>query len=425
MNNRRWLNRNIVAMGITSLFSDASHEMSTATLPSFLTELVGAAAAPGMLGLISGLSDASASLVKIFSGWFSDKLGRRKPLSVLGYLLTGVFVGITGFAKSWFEVLIYRSLAWIGRGTREPPRDALLADSVNEAYYGRAFGFHRAMDTLGAIIGPLATFLLIPLIGFRNIFFLSFVPGGLAVLAISLGVKENGRQLRSQVKSLAWHVKSLPREFRVFLFIMFVFGVGNFNRTLLLLRVQEVLTPVSGLIIAGAMAILLYTTRNVAQALADYGAGALSDRIGKKIPLAILGFLLFGVTCVGFAYATTNLLYFALLFVLSGVSAATYTALEKAYAADLLPPDVRGTGYGVLNTVDGIGDFVSSFIVGSLWMVFSSKIAFLYGAGLSFVAAFLLIGIGSRHVVAEGSTFVAVKNQQFNTLNSQARYHEA
>jgi MFS family permease len=415
MKNRKWLNRNIVAMGITSLFSDASHEMSTATLPSFLTELVGAAAAPQMLGLISGLSDVSSSFVKTFSGWFSDKLGRRKPLSVLGYLLTGVFVGITGFARSWFEVLIYRSLAWIGRGTREPPRDALLADSVNKAYYGHAFGFHRAMDSLGAIIGPLTAFFLIPLIGFRNIFFLSFLPGGLAILAISLGVRENVGQVRRQVKSFAWHLKSLPREFRMFLFIMFVFGASNFNRTLLLLRVQEVLTPVSGIIIAGAMAILFYTVRNVAQAVADYGVGTLSDKIGKKIPLATLGFFLFGVTSLGFVYATTNILYFILLFVLSGVSAATYTALEKAYTADLLPVHVRGTGYGVLNTIDGIGDFISSFAVGSLWMIFSSTVAFVYAAGLSFIAGFLLIGTGSRHAIASCREGSAIQQREYTS----------
>jgi MFS family permease len=405
MKKGKWLNRNIVAMGVTSLFSDTSHEMSTAALPSFLTELVGAVTAPQMLGLISGLSDASASFVKTFSGWFSDKLGKRKPLTVLGYVLTGAFVGVTGFARSWFEVLICRSLAWIGRGTREPPRDALLADSVNETCYGHAFGFHRAMDTLGAIIGPLTAFFLIPLIGFRNIFFISFLPGALAVLAITLGVKENFGKLKGQVKSFAWQMKSLPRAFKMFLFIMFVFGAGNFNRTLLLLRVQEALTPVSGIVIAGATAILFYTIRNVAQAVADYAVGALSDKIGKKIPLATLGFFLFGVTSLGFVYATTNIIYFTLLFVLSGVSAATYTALEKAYTADLLPANVRGTGYGVLNTVDGIGDFISSFTVGSLWMFLSSTAAFAYAASLSFTAALLLIGTSSRQAIAEAKNF--------------------
>jgi len=391
MSKRKWLNRNVAAMGFTSLFSDASHEMATATLPSFLTELVGAAAAPQLLGLISGLSDASSSFVKTFSGWLSDKLGKRKPLAVLGYFLTGLFVGMIGFARNWFEVLIYRVLAWTGRGTREPPRDALLADSVDKKYYGHAFGFHRAMDSIGAIIGPLIAFLLIPLIALKNIFFISFIPGFLAVLVIAIGVKEKEKKPLNRIKGFIGSIKSLPKDFKLFIFIMLIFGIGNFNRALLLLRVQEILTPTTGIIIAASMAVLFYTIRNIAQAVADYGVGSLSDRFGKRTLLGLLGFFLFGIMSLGFIYATADLFYFIFLFVLSGVSAATYTALEKAYAADLLPPDVRGTGYGVLNTIDGIGDFVSSFVVGTLWVIVSSFTAFIYSAVISFVAAFILL----------------------------------
>jgi MFS family permease len=386
---KKWLNRNVAAMGFTSLFSDASHEMATAALPSFLTELVGASA-PQLLGLITGLSDALSSFVKVFSGWLSDKLKKRKFLMVLGYSLTGFLVGMIGFAKSWLEVLFYRSFGWIGRGTREPPRDALLADSVDKKYYGHAFGFHRAMDTIGAIIGPLLAFFLIPLLGFRNIFFISFIPGALAVLTVVIFVREK-QTIKGKVKNFFAHVKSLPKEFQIFVLIMFIFGIGNFNRTLLLLRVQEVLTPITGIILAGTLAVLFYAIRNVAQALADYGVGSLSDKFGKRNLLAIFGFFLFGVMSIGFMMTSTNIFYFVFLFILSGISAAAYTALEKAYAADLLPSNIRGTGYGTLQTVDGIGDFISSFVVGTLWVVVSSFIAFLYGAVLSFLATFLLL----------------------------------
>lgn len=191
---RNWLNRNVAAMGFTSLFSDASHEMTTSTLPSFLTELVGTSNAPLLLGLISGFSDASSSFVKTFSGLLSDRLQKRKPLVVLGYLMTGLFVGIIGFARDWIGVLVSRVLAWTGRGTREPPRDALLADSVDKKFYGHAFGFHRAMDTLGAIVGPFLAFLLISSLGSRNIFFLSLITGSIAVLIIGFGVKENAKR---------------------------------------------------------------------------------------------------------------------------------------------------------------------------------------------------------------------------------------
>jgi len=393
MTNKKWLNRNVVAMGVTSLFSDASHEMATSALPTFLTVLVGPTLAPQLLGIISGLSDGLASFVKTFSGWFSDKIGKRKPLAVLGYVLTGFFVGLIGFATNWIEVLFYRVLAWIGRGTREPSRDAMLADSVDKKFYGHAFGFHRAMDTLGAIIGPLLAFFLLTRIDIRNIFYLSFIPGILAVIAITFGVKEQKSRIKKKVQGLFFHLKTLPPNFKLFVLVMLIFGIGNFNRTLLLLRVQEVLTPVNGFLMAGSIAILLYTVRNIAQAIADYSVGAISDRIGKKILLAFVGFFLFGIMSLGFIYTTTNLYYFMILFILSGVSAAAYTALERAYAADLLPSYVRGTGYGVLNTIDGIGDFVSSFVVGTIWVLASPNLAFIYGAAVSFVATFLLIFI--------------------------------
>jgi MFS family permease len=267
----------------------------------------------------------------------------------------------------------------------------LLADSVNKKYYGHAFGFHRAMDSIGAIIGPLIAFFLIPLIAFRNIFFISFIPGLLAVLVMAIGVKEKGKKPLKRIRGLIRSIKSLPKDFKLFIFVMLVFGIGNFNRALLLLRVQEILTPANGIIIAASMAVLFYAVRNVAQAVADYGIGSLSDRFDKRTLLALLGFFLFGIMSLGFIYATADLFYFIFLFVLSGVSAASYTALEKAYAADLLPSDVRGTGYGVLNTIDGIGDFISSFVVGTLWVVISSFTAFIYSAIISFVATFLLL----------------------------------
>jgi MFS family permease len=391
MANKKWLNRNVVAMGVTSLFSDTSHEMATSALPTFLTVLVGPTLAPQLLGIISGLSDGLASFMKTFSGWFSDKIGKRKPLTVLGYVLTGFFVGLIGFATNWIEVLFCRVLAWIGRGMREPPRDAMLADSVDKKFYGHAFGFNRALDTIGAVIGPLLAFFLITILDIRKIFFLSFIPGALAVVAIAFGVKEQKSRIKKKVKGLFFHLKTLPPNFKLFVFIMFIFGIGNFNRTLLLLRVQEVLTPANGMLIAGSIAVFLYAIRNVAQAIADYIVGSISDKIGKRILLAFVGFFLFGIVSLGFIYTTTNFYYFMILFILSGVSAASYTALEKAYAADLLPSHIRGTGYGVLNTIDGIGDLISSFFVGTIWTLLSPSLAFVYGAIISFIAALLLI----------------------------------
>ena len=388
--NKKWLNKNVTAMGFTSLCSDTSHEMATSILPAFLTELVGASA-PQLLGLITGLSDLLSSAAKMLSGWLSDKLKKRKPLIVFGYFLTGLFMGLIGFARNWIEILIYKTLGWIGRGTREPPRDALLSESVDKKFYGHAFGFHRAMDSLGAIIGPLLAFFLVPLIGFRNIFFLSFIPGMLSVIVI-LKIKEKRRKYKNQNKSFILDIKSLPKEFKKFLFIMFIFGIGNFHKSLLILKVQQSLTPTSGIIIAASFAVLFYTIRNFAQAVSDYIVGGLSDKISKKILLSVFGFSLFGLASLGFIYTTTSFSYFIILFILSGVSASG-VAIEKAYAAELLPDDVRGTGYGILNTVDGMGDFISSFVVGTVWTILSPSIAFTYGAIISFIAAFLLLSM--------------------------------
>jgi len=388
---QKWLNRNIAGMGLTSFFSDMSHEMTTAVLPTFITSLVGPAFAPQALGIVSGFSDAIASFVKIFSGWASDKMKRRKKIVVLGYAVTGFFAGLTGFAANWWQTFAFRASAWLGRGLREPPRDALIADSVLPQSYGRAFGFHRAMDTLGAIAGPLLVFFTLNALGVKNIFLLSFVPGFFAVAAIILLVKEKPKAPSDHAFADLWSdVKSLPKEFRYFLLVMFIFGIGNFNRTLLLLRTEQVLEPINGLIIASSLSILLYVFRNVLQAIADYLVGRLSDAVGRKMLLTFFGFFLFGIMSVGLIYPLANFWFFVLLFAFSGVSAASYTALEKAYAADLLPVHLRGTGYGVLQTIDGIGDFISSFAVGFLWSVVSPAASFTYAALLGFLAAALL-----------------------------------
>jgi len=384
-------------MGLTSFFSDASHEMTTAVLPIFLVNLVGNVLAPQLLGIISGLSDAASSFVKIFSGWISDRVKKRKGLMVAGYAATGFFAGLTGFAANWIGVLFYRTFAWMGRGLREPPRDALIADSVSPAYYGRAFGFHRAMDTLGAIAGPLFVFFALTHVGVKNIFLISFIPGLLAVLVVILLTKESPQEDGKQQSAGFWKdIASLPKSFRFFLLVMFVFGIGNFNRTLLLLRTQNILTPVSGLVIAGSLSILLYAFRNIIQAIADYVIGHLSDFFGRKVLLAVFGFFIFGLMSLGLAFPIPALWFFVLMFALSGISAAAYTALEKAYAADLLPAHLRGTGFGVLQTIDGIGDFASSFMVGFLWSAVSPASGFIYAAILSTGSAVMLFVLRNR-----------------------------
>lgn len=384
-NKNKWLNRNIFAMGLTSFFSDFGHEMATAILPAFLVTLGGSAA---LLGLIEGIADASISGMKLLSGWLSDYIGKRKPFAVIGYALTAVGVGSFSLAFSWPHVLLSRVIAWLGRGTREPPRDAMLADSSAPEYYGRVFGFHRGMDTLGAIAGPAIAFVLIKSLALRSIFLVALIPSALALLTIALLVKETRRGNHEQPRFLV-SMRGLPRNFRFFLVAVGVFGLGNFADSMLILRATDILSPIDGAAVAGSLAVLLYTIHNVFYAVLSFPIGLLADKFGKRNTL-VFGYLLTGLSSVGFIFSIGNIFYLGLLFVVAGTAIAITDTIERTIAADLLPEDLRGTGYGTLATVNGIGDFASSSVVGLLWTTVSPTAGFGYGAALMVVGAVLL-----------------------------------
>jgi MFS family permease len=390
-NKNKWLNRNIFAMGLTSFFSDFGHEMATAILPAFLVSLGGSAA---LLGVIEGIADASISGMKLLSGWYSDYIGKRKPFAVIGYLLTAIGVGSFSLAFSWPHVLLSRVIAWLGRGTREPPRDAMLADSTRPEYYGRVFGFHRGMDTLGAIAGPAIAFVLIKSLALRSIFLVALIPSALAFLTVALLVKETRKGSHEQAHFLV-SMKGLPRNFRFFLIAVGVFGLGNFADSMLILRATELLSPASGAVIAGSLAILLYTIHNVFYAALSFPIGVLADKFGKR-KILVFGYLLTGLSSVGFIFSIGNLFYLGLLFVVAGIAIAITDAMERTVAADLLPENLRGTGYGTLATVNGIGDFASSSVVGLLWTAVSPTAGFGYGAALMVAGAVLLFTIRNR-----------------------------
>ena len=390
-NKNKWLNRNIFAMGLTSFFSDFGHEMATAILPAFLVSLGGSAA---LLGVIEGIADASISGMKLLSGWYSDYIGKRKPFAVIGYLLTAIGVGSFSLAFSWPHVLLSRVIAWLGRGTREPPRDAMLADSTRPEYYGRVFGFHRGMDTLGAIAGPAIAFVLIKSLALRSIFLVALIPSALAFLTIALLVKETRKDSHERAHFLV-SMKGLPRNFRFFLIAVGVFGLGNFADSMLILRATELLSPASGAVIAGSLAILLYTIHNVFYAALSFPIGVLADKFGKRKVL-VFGYLLTGLSSVGFIFSIGNIFYLGLLFVVAGIAIAITDAMERTVAADLLPENLRGTGYGTLATVNGIGDFASSSVVGLLWTAVSPTAGFGYGAALMVAGAVLLFTIRNR-----------------------------
>ena len=372
-------------MGLTSFFSDFGHEMATAILPVFLVFVGGSAA---LLGLIEGVADASISFMKLLSGWYSDFIGKRKPFAVIGYFLTAIGVGSFTLASSWIHILISRITAWVGRGTIGPARDALLVDSTEPAYYGRVFGFHRGMDTLGAIVGPALAFFLMKSISLRSIFLVALIPSILAFLTIAFFVKEKRRANNNQ-RRLIGSIKLLPSKFRLFLVAVGIFGLGNFADSLLILRVTQLLTPVKGVVVAGSLAVLFYALHNIFYAAFSFPIGALADKFGKKLLLSF-GYLLTGIVSLGFILNTANFVYLGLFFLLAGIAIAITDALERTVAADLLPEDLRGTGYGALATVNGIGDFASSSITGFLWAAVSPLFGFGYAALMTILGASLL-----------------------------------
>jgi MFS family permease len=393
----RWLNRNVAGMGATSLLSDVSHEMVSAILPSFLTAL-GASAA--VLGLIEGVADGVASFVKLAAGWLSDRIGHRKPIAVGGYFLTGGSTVIFAFAFGWPLVLIGRVVGWFGRGIRGPARNAILAASVPAQSCGKAFGFERAGDTIGAIIGPLLAVWLLgyfhsratePSSVFRIIFLLAFIPGIAAGFTFAFLVRESPGS-RNSAKFLA-SLRQLPRGFRHFLVGVGVFGMGDFAHTLMILAATQLLVPGRGMAHAAQAAALLYVAHNVVYAGVSYPVGALSDRIGRRGLLAF-GYLAGTLTALGFVVAflfrLATIPYLLGMFALGGFYVAFEEALEGSITADLVHPDVRGTAYGVLGAVNGFGDVGASILVGTLWTAISPAVAFGYSAVMMLAGGVLI-----------------------------------
>ena len=377
----KWLNRNILGMGLASLFSDMNHEMASAVLPIFLSSVLGAPAFA--LGVIEGVADGVSTLFEIWSGWYSDRIGKRKGLAAAGYFITAVSKASFAFATSWWHVLIGRTAGWIGWSIRSPVRDALLTESADQKVIGRAFAFHRTMDTIGAILGPLIATLLLAHVSIRTIFLVSLIPGLCAFLSITFLIKEKAKKPDHRN---AWQsVKSLPKNFRRFLVPVGLFGISNFAPTLLILRAQELMTPLQGAVVAGVTAVGLYTFSNVVYALVAYPLGTLADRYSKKLILSV-GFALFGLMSLGFIFADSKLWLLVLLFVVNGVYTAIIESSQPALASILIPEGQHGAGFGAMSAIDGLGDFLSSILVGALWTVASPVVGFAFAGVLALIA---------------------------------------
>jgi len=383
-----WLNRTVLGIGLASLFSDWSHEMATAVMPAFLATL-GVAAL--WVGLIEGVSDGLSSFAKMASGYYTDKLIRRKPVAVIGYLVTAAGTASFGLATAAWQVLMARALAWLGRGVRTPIRKALLAGSVTKDNYGRAFGFERMMDTLGAIVGPATAFFLLGAFHHRypSLFAVTLVPSLIAVALMAFLVREKERKPVAHV-SFGEQLRMLPPSFRKFIAAVGLFGAGDFAHTLLILLATQKLTPGLGAARAASIAVGLYVLHNVSSAGFAFIAGWLADRFRKNRVLAA-GYALAAVMGFLIIFLPPTLWTLGAVFILGGVYVAVGETLEDSLCAELVAEEHHGMAFGTLATVNGMGDFLSSIIVGALWTAFGTGVAFGYSAGLFLAASVLAV----------------------------------
>ncbi len=382
---RRWglgtaIPPNVRALGVVSLLTDTSTEMVYPLLPLFLTETLGAGAA--FVGLVEGVAETTASLLKLISGWLSDRLHRRKVLVTWGYTLSSLTRPLMAMALLPSHVLGIRFLDRIGKGIRTSPRDALIADSTPAGGRGAAFGFHRAMDHLGAVAGPVLAFLLLPLVGenYRAIFWLASIPAALCVVVLVATVREVAAQgLPAHLPLLT--LRPYDRRFKGFLCVVALFTLGNSSDAFLLLRARQ-----AG--VADVAIPLLWAALHVVKSASSLGAGILSDRIGRRGAI-IAGWLTYAVVYAGFAVVGSAWQVWG-LFLAYGLYFGLTEGVEKALVADLTPAAVRASAYGVYHTAIGIVALPASLLTGWLWQWFGADVAFGTGAVLAAAAAVLL-----------------------------------
>lgn len=387
------LPRNVWAVGFTSFFMDISSEMVLNILPLFLSNVLGVPTS--IIGLIDGVAEATASILKLFSGWLSDKIGGRKWLAVVGYGLSAITKPFFYFASSWGLVFGVRWADRVGKGIRTAPRDALVADSVTKETRGLAFGFNRAMDKAGAFLGLLIAALAVWLAQantinlskstFQTIVLISLVPAFLAVLSLAIGAKDVVvKGLRTAPK---FSLRNMGKPFQIFLVIVSVFTLGNSADSFLVLRAQNLGVSVTGILIMLAVYNLIIT-------LVATPAGSLSDRVGRR-RLIIGGWLVYAAVYFGFALAQSTWQVW-LLYSVYGLYFGLAFGTTNAMVADLVPENLRGTAYGTYNAVIGLLAFPASFIAGLLWQGigawpgFGPSAPFLFGGVLALIAALLM-----------------------------------
>jgi MFS family permease len=373
------ISSNVVLLGIVSFLNDLSSEMIMPILPLFITALGGTGLA---VGLIGGLRDSISSILKILSGYWSDKIGKRKVFVSSGYLISSIFKLFLAFSKTWQHILIFTGLERVGKGLRTSPRDAIIADSVPLKERGRGFGVHRALDTSGAILGSIVALLLFWFFNFdfRMIISIAAIIAFTSLIPLYF-VKE--RKRKAQDINLKIDLKNFSKPLKLFILISGIFALANFSYMFFILRAQELFTGKFAI----GIPILLYVLFNIFYAVFSIPFGSLSDKIGSKKVVAF-GYLLFSLTSLGFVFAN-SLIVFVILFVLYGMVYALVDGNQRAFVSDLSSGELRATALGMFHAITGLAALPASLIAGFLWQI-SPSITFIYGAGVSIVSVVLL-----------------------------------
>ena len=398
MTENGWLNRGVAGIGAASFLDDVGKEISTSLLPSFLTTTLGAPAAA--LGAIEGIADGVAGAAKLAGGALADDPARRRATAVGGYSATAVLNALIGVAGAAWQVGVLRTGAWLTRGLRTPSRSALLTDLVSPEAYGRAYGFERAMDNLGAIAGPLLALALVALVGVRHAILLSFIPGFLAAAAIFVAIRAAPRLAKHERPPLRLRIRPvLHGELGRLLLAVSAFELGNAAATLLILRATDLLTPGRGHDSAVKVALVLYAGYNLAATLASVPAGRATDRRGG-IVVFLAGVLVFLAAYLGFAFTGSAIVVLAVLFAAAGIGIGLAETAQSAAVASLAPPDLRGSAFGALAAVQSFGNLAASAVAGGLWTLVSPRAAFLYLAGWMVASVAALVLAAGRGLTA-------------------------
>ncbi|MFT8313017.1 MAG: MFS transporter [Clostridium sp.] len=381
------LEKNIFFSGITSFLTDTTTKMIYAIMPLFLMSI---GASKTEVSLIEGIAESTASVIKALSGWWSDKIGKNKPFMVIGYAFTAILSPLFSIVTSPLQVLIIRFSERLGKGIRTAPRDSLIAGSSGENTKGRSFGFHKAMDNSGAIVGPLLAFAVLSMFhgDYRKVFLLSAIPGFLGVVAVVFFVKEGKKSKAKLPEKIAF--KDFSIKYYVFLGIAFIFTLGNSTDALLLIKANDI--GIQALFIP-----LIYLIFNSVSVVLAVPAGILSDRVGRE-KLIIFGYLLYSIIYFGFGW-TNNKVVVILLFALYGLYSATTDGVQKALVSDLINKDKMGTGLGIYNSIIGITLLPASVIAGVLYDKVNYSASFYFGSTMALIATILMLGFYKKRII--------------------------